>query len=145
MNIFDFWISVSSNNLTLCFVSAGVEWQQNQWQPWCFSRETTQPHTSKLEWQQIERHQHIGTIGMCLQICQSLCIFVCVPPKMCIFVQTLCFLVLFLMLNQCSCTTSCGAHSCIMTQWILQTAMFLLLKLLYVFLGIYLPCQFPMH
>lgn len=51
-------------NIFSSFLSAGVEWQQNQWQPRCFSRETSQPHTSKPEWQQIERHQHIGTIGM---------------------------------------------------------------------------------
>lgn len=59
--------SVNRNNLSLRCVSAGVERQQNQWRPWCFSRETTQPHTSKPERQQIERHKHIGTIGKYLQ------------------------------------------------------------------------------
>lgn len=48
--------------------SAGVQRQQDQRRAWCFSRKTTQPHTSKPEWQQIERHQHIGTIGMCSHV-----------------------------------------------------------------------------
>lgn len=50
-------------NISSRFVTVGVERQQNQWWPRCFSRETPQPHKSKPERQQTERHQHVGTVG----------------------------------------------------------------------------------
>lgn len=88
------WIVTSGSwNQTSAFcLSAGVERQQNQWRPWCFSGETTQPHTSKPEWQQIERHQHVGTIGTCVWIIRSkliqhCCIncfeYICLVAKVC--------------------------------------------------------------
>lgn len=85
-------------------LSAGVEWQQNQRRPWCFSRETTQPHTSKPEWQQIERHQHVGTIGMIQLTCALTMHNYFHAYTMCIFslrmLHALCFVLSYLMLLQ---------------------------------------------
>ena len=85
-------------------LSAGVEWQQNQRRPWCFSRETTQPHTSKPERQQIERHQHVGTIGMIQLTCALTMHNYLHAYSMCIFslriLHALCFVLSYLMLLQ---------------------------------------------